>query len=110
MRTPVWAPIEGRPYTHLRLLSPIIVRAFNPITSDRRTDVHLIGVFNGLRAVVHECRNQQSLATSHHDLISVDQELERASKYRRQLLALVIVRWNKAAFLKKYPRHRHLLA
>ena len=92
------------------LASQIGVVPREPILARRREDVHVVGVFQGQRAVRHVGRNHHHLAGAQHDGLAVDLELQRAADDEGDLLVVVMVLRDTSALLQLHARHHGAVA
>ena len=93
------------------LRTPQILVAFiDPIGAGRGEDIEIDCVFNRLGLMGHVGRNAEHFAGMHDDLFSVDPEFQSAIEDVSELLVVVAVLGNDAAFFEQHARQHNFLA
>ena len=95
------------------LLSEVVIRAVEPVLARRRENVHVKSILERLGLVRNVRRKHEHLARAHDDglgILGADPKLQGALEHVGQLLVLVMVQRNDAAFLHVHVREHGLVA
>src|SRR5260370_21743231 len=88
----------------------VLVRLVDPVGARGIEDVEIASVFQRLSFVRHVRRDAENFAGIDNDLPAVNPELQRTFEDVSQLLVVMTVLGNDAAFLQQHARQHDLLA
>jgi len=92
-------------------LSPeILIGLVDPVSAGRIEDVEVDSVFEGFGFVRHVRRDAERLAGVDHDFLAVDPEFERSFENVGELLVVVVVFRDDAAFFEQHASEHDALA
>jgi hypothetical protein len=93
----------------LFLATQVLVSLVDPIGARRIENIQVYRVFERLSFVRHVSGDAENFAGVNHNLSPVDPELQRTVQDVRELLVVVAVLGDHAAFFQQHPRHHNLL-
>ncbi len=88
----------------------VFVGLLDPVFARRIEDIEIDGVFQGLGLVRHVARDEQDLAGFDNDDLAVDPEFQSAFEDVGDLLVLMAVLGNDAAFFEQDAGEHHIFA